>query len=1038
MNGWTKWIAAGFVAWALTAGLSRGAGAAEGDDGAGDVFVERFEGEAGERWEFDSTLEPAGLRWAAEGERRGLHFKSVAVDKYVKTHDHAWAEWAVGTRPFELRWTVELERGLEQRWFTPGVAVALTSAPPGKMGREDIAVTIGVHMAGIAASVRQGGFYDTPTEGHGAYSNIRDKKLVNFRDERTGGVASAPWPRKHPSGATLELAITRSDDHKIRFTVRWPKLPAGLGEPYWTGEAELPEQARGKPLRYVSVRRAPTLSVHTNYAGFVMAGVVRDIQGRPLSAAAGPVVDRFEQGGAVLRGGVELTLHGSNFRDGARVEVGGKPATNVRVVSEKTLDCRLPDLEADRRHDVRVVNPNGLFASLGGGVPYGRMVEAVRPREASPGGGDVVTVVGAGFEQATRVTIGGKAAEVVERLSPRRLKVRAPDGEVGPAAVGVRTADAAHAGTPRFGYAAHPYLFFHAEDVAGLRAKAGMPMFRHYRKRVLDEAARRMAQNPTNKHNGAVGALFNLAFAYTITGEEKYKDKLIDWVRAGWRQTRFDDFHLMSLAAMAFAYDVIYPELSPEDRASFQDYLDRGIEGYHRFSGAWFLGGHANFSNTVPVGNSGGMLAGLASMHSSPRAKEAVETAAKKAKLYPERCISPDGGCREGVQYWDFGGTFHLILAHALKHATGDDRGLLDHPHLKANVNFVRATLGGHGGMFSFNDTKQPWLGGYAVCADLGSRYDQPLMRWVADLCAEGGEKTRARATWAPFALMWRDEEPAPEAFPGVPTLAFLKDMQWGAMRSDGTFTPKLVLGVKGGRGPLTHHKQNDLGSFVLQANGEAYLVDPTYYEPKATDHTLPLIDGKGPGVDGASITEAWEKGPWRHMTVDSTDGYGKAAMRVRRLIVMHGEHRVVVLDDLVPAKGKPGKVTTHFQTAWPPTLDADAANPMIVRGQKGAIGLRCFGHNVTLQANDRRFRSNWSWAKIAEGGPGDWHTVSGSYTADPARPLVTVIQPAAGDADPPDPPRVQYADDTIEVRFTDGAAMTFKHDKAGWRFAKP
>ncbi|MGM0491264.1 MAG: hypothetical protein ACQESR_31435, partial [Planctomycetota bacterium] len=50
-------------------------------------------------------------------------------------------------------------------------------------------------------------------------------------------------------------------------------------------------------------------------------------------------------------------------------------------------------------------------------------------------------------------------------------------------------------------------------------------------------------------------------------------------------------------------------------------------------------------------------------------------------------------------------------------------------------------------------------------------------------------------------------------------------------------------------------YKQNDLGSFVLHANGEAYLVDPGYYEGKATDHTLPLIDDQGPDVSGSSIT---------------------------------------------------------------------------------------------------------------------------------------------------------------------------------------
>lgn len=109
---------------------------------------------------------------------------------------------------------------------------------------------------------------------------------------------------------------------------------------------------------------------------------------------------------------------------------------------------------------------------------------------------------------------------------------------------------------------------------------------------------------------------------------------------------------MMSVSGMATAYDILYGELPTEDRAALQDYLDRMLTGYLRNAqGSWFLGGPFNFSNTVPVGNCGGMLAGLAMMHSTPRAAEAVEIAARKAKIYPDRCISPEGGCREGVQY---------------------------------------------------------------------------------------------------------------------------------------------------------------------------------------------------------------------------------------------------------------------------------------------------------------------------------------------------------------------------------------------------
>jgi hypothetical protein len=379
------------------------------------------------------------------------------------------------------------------------------------------------------------------------------------------------------------------------------------------------------------------------------------------------------------------------------------------------------------------------------------------------------------------------------------------------------------------------------------------------------------------------------------------------------------------------------------------------------------------------------------------------------------------------------------MLAHALHNVTGDDCGLLGHPHLAKNVNFIRTQLGGHGGLFAFCDTRDPFLDGYAICADLGSRYDQPLMLWVADRAAEGGGNTRARDIWAPFAFLWRCEQASPKEFPGVPTLAWLKDMQWGAMRSDGTFTPKVVVGVKGSQGPLTHHKQNDLGSYVLHANGEAYLVDPGYYEGKATDHTLPLIDGHGPDIRGSSITEAWEQGVWRHMTLDSTEGYGGAAKRVRRLIVMRGEDRVVVLDDIFPADGAPGVITAQYQTAWIPEINEQAPSSMRLSGQNGALGLKCLGHEITLSANDRTFRKpGWCWEKISEAGPGDWHSVSGDYTVDPDRPLITVLQPVASKNSLPSLPECRYGKGSVEVEFDDGVKIRFAQAEQGWTFIRP
>ena len=1002
------------------------------------VFVERFEGGPGRRWTIESGTEAACLRWHGRGQEGGLHFRSVAVAEYMKSRGQAWAQWDIGTQPFELCWDVHLERALEQNWFYPGVAVAMTSAPPGRMKAEDITVSIGVHMGGLAASVRRGGFYDLQTEGRGAYVSFRDRDLSRLLLAGSGGTASVRWPMKRPDGSRLRFRIRRTKDNRLEFTVLWPGLPGERGKPYWRGEWQMPPEVAGVPLRYVAVRRMPVTRVHLSYPSFVMQGAVTSIQGRLLDASPAPQIERLVPTQSVLTGGARVTLHGRDFADGCRVRVGGKQAVSVSVPSARELLVTLPELPAGQRHALVAVNPNGLAGELTGGVPYGRMIESVRPREALPRGGDIVTVLGAGFGKGTTFCLGDKAAGVLEVIDPFHARVRVPAGQVGRAAVTARTGSASFTGRPLFGYAPHPYLFFTAAELPRLRARFDLPMLRHYRKRVLAEADKALGGALSEDFNASVGATTVLSVAYALTQKQAYKAKLMEWIRRGLLATRYSGFHLMSVSGMAVAYDILYPELAPEDRAAFQDYLDRMLAGYLKNAdGSWFLGGSFNFSNTVPVGNCGGMLAGLALMHSTPAAAAAVDIAARKARLYPERCISPSGGCREGIQYWDYGCSFHLMLAHALKNATGDDRGLLDHPHLRANVNFLRTQLGGHGGMFSFCDAREPWLDGFAVCADLGSRYHQPLMLWVADRAAEGGPKVRARGLWAPFAFLWRGTQAGPKQFPGVPTLAWLEDMQWGAMRSDGSFQPRLVVGVKGSRGPLTHHKQKDLGSFVVHAHGEAYLIDPGYYEPKATDHTLPLIDGEGPGVTGSVIDDAWQAGPWRSMTLDSTEGYGKAARRVRRVLVLHGADAVVVLDDIIPADGRPGEVTAQYQTAWKPEVRPENRAAALLTGQKGQMSLRCFGHAVQFVAADRKFsKKGWHWEKVGASGPGDWHSLTGRYTADPARPLVTVLAPRTGGRKEPRA-TVAYGDGTVVVTLADHLCFRFARKDRRWVFIR-
>ncbi len=574
----------------------------------------------------------------------------------------------------------------------------------------------------------------------------------------------------------------------------------------------------------------------------------------------------------------------------------------------------------------------------------------------------------------------------------------------------------------------HPYLFFRASQLEQIRARFRKPPQSHYVEALVRQAKR---------DKGADTRLW----AYILTGETEHRDRCLRWAAGEWDREDFSEEWIgFKVNVMAQVYDALHPELDDEQKARMQAYLERALDAHLRKMGSWF---YNNPSNTVPSQGGAAGMAALALLWESPKAPKAVVSTRKKLARYAARCFAPDGGYSEGTLYWSFGGSFYLGFAHADHNTTGNN-DLLSVPALRKQYRFAETMLGGDGQFMTFNDT-QPWLCAWAVCADVGRRFDNDLMLWLSDYMAavQAGE-VRADIhvghnyePW-PFVMMVQgDRAPSRSAgrrFPGVPTLSVLEHIQWGVMRSSGDYIPDLVVGVKGSQGQLSHHKHQDCGSFVLYAGGQMLLLDPGYFNGKADSHTVPLVNGQGPKHSGSRIAAAWEDGPWRAMAVDSTRAYRKTAQRVRRTLVMHGDRAVVVLDDIHPADGN--GVTAQYQAAHAPQIDADGSAALI-EGDEVSLGLWTFGPDLKMSATRRDFGKSWGFKKLAERGRISWHSLTGDYEADPENPLVTVLIPAGQQHKPPQP-RYDRQGGSIEISLPDGATVRFALREGLWAFVRP
>jgi hypothetical protein len=182
-------------------------------------------------------------------------------------------------------------------------------------------------------------------------------------------------------------------------------------------------------------------------------------------------------------------------------------------------------------------------------------------------------------------------------------------------------------------------------------------------------------------------------------------------------------------------------------------------------------------------------------------------------------------------------------------------------------------------------------------------------------------------------------------------------------------------------------------------------------------------------------LLDTFESRQMRSMTVDATAAYttgpnAKAplAQQVRRIFVQVGDQGLVVLDDIVPVAGD-SRVLTQFQAGFPAQVKGKEA---LVQGKQGELHIRCFGPDVALAVAPRKFSKDWVYATRHV----QWQTISGAYTCDAQKPLVSVLLPTAVGASVPQP-EVRYADSRIDVKLGNGEAIAFVREGKLWKVSR-
>jgi len=143
------------------------------------------------------------------------------------------------------------------------------------------------------------------------------------------------------------------------------------------------------------------------------------------------VVEDVTPGHGPVAGGNSVLISGKGFLPDAKVIFGALPASGIKVLSSTQISAVAP-MGSPGEVDV-TVEQAGTQAVLPAGYTYDGPLQAlvVNPNFGSVSGGTFITVVGAGFAEGVKVSVGGAPCSHVNVLSYNVVTAKTPPGPPG-------------------------------------------------------------------------------------------------------------------------------------------------------------------------------------------------------------------------------------------------------------------------------------------------------------------------------------------------------------------------------------------------------------------------------------------------------------------------------------------------------------------------------------------------------------------------------------------------------------------------------
>lgn len=460
----------------------------------------------------------------------------------------------------------------------------------------------------------------------------------------------------------------------------------------------------------------------------------------------------------------------------------------------------------------------------------------------------------------------------------------------------------------------------------------------------------------------AIAHVVTCAMAYRLTGEVRFALHARDTMLTAAAFTDWNPSHFLDVAEMATAlaigHDWLYDQLSPEERNTIERALaDKALAfarpAYLREDPTResfpFVGNNLT-NNWNQVCNGGFLLAALAVAEREPELARFVIAGVRETLPYAVKGYEPDGAYPEGPVYWGYGTRYDILVLAALESALGTDFALGKLPGFDRTALYRVQVESPTMLFFNYADGRPradldpglTWLGlRYHHAAALEHNRNR-LSRALAGTLDGHDRFLALHALWFPASGSERESLALDAHFRGPSEVAIF--------RSAWTNPDALWVGFKAGSNSV-NHGHLDLGSFVLDADGERWACDlgpddynlPGYWESKTIDsrrwgfyrlnnlsHNTLTPDEDRQSPDATASLIAWQSTPERAFAIaDLTPAYPGRAKRFHRGLAMIDRARVLVQDEVQLLTGK---TTLTWRMLTPAVVTCEHAQAVLTQ----------------------------------------------------------------------------------------------------------